>query len=89
MAFVFIMLYRKFSNTDSIVKLFFLWGALHFINRVIGSFAIGSIFLLYGSNLIVDWLYLGMEIKILVVAIAIVILPSYWKLFSFFYFNFS
>jgi len=74
MAFVFIMLYRKFSNTDSIIKLFFLWGALHFVNRVIGSFAIGSIFLLYGSNLIVDWLYLGMEIKILVVAIAIVLL---------------
>ena len=74
MAFVFIMLYRRFSNTDSIIKLFFLWGALHFVNRIIGSFAIGSIFLLYGSNLIVDWLYLGMEIKILVVAIAIVIL---------------
>ncbi|MFZ4401746.1 MAG: hypothetical protein ACOYO1_17080 [Bacteroidales bacterium] len=74
LAFVFIMLYRKFSNSDSIIKLFFLWGALHFINRVIGSFAIGSIFLLYGSNLIVDWLYLGMEIKILVVVAAIIVL---------------
>jgi len=74
MSFVFIMLYRRFSNTDSIIKLFFLWGALHFINRVIGSFAIGSIFLLYGSNLIVDWLYLGMEVKILIVAASIILL---------------
>ncbi len=74
MAFVFIMLYRRFSNDDSVVKLFFLWGALHFINRVIGSFAIGTIFLLYGSNLIADWLYFGMEIKILLVAVSIIVL---------------
>ena len=74
MSFVFIMLYRRFSNTEGILKLFFLWGALHFVNRVIGSFAVGSIFLLYGSNLIIDWLYLGMEIKILVVVAAIVVL---------------
>ena len=74
MAFVFIMLYRQFSNDYSIVKLFFLWGALHFINRILGSFAIGTIFLLYGSNLIADWLYLGMEIKILLVAATIIML---------------
>ncbi len=74
LAFVFIMLYRRFTNTDSILKLFFLWGALHFINRVFSSFAIGTIFLLYGSNLIADWLYLGMEIKILMVVFAILIL---------------
>lgn len=74
MAFIFIMLYQRFSNNDSIVKLFFLWGALHFINRVIGSFVIGTIFFLYGSNLIADWLYLGMEIKILLVAAGIILL---------------
>jgi hypothetical protein len=74
MAFIFIMLYQKFSNNDSLVKLFFLWGALHFINRIIGSFIIGTIFFLYGSNLIADWMYLGMEIKIILVAIAIIIL---------------
>lgn len=74
LAFVFIMLYQRFANDDSIVKLFFLWGALHFINRIIGSFIIGTIFFLYGSNLIADWLYLGMEIKILLVAIALIII---------------
>ncbi len=74
MAFVFIMLFQKFSNDESILKLFFLWGALHFINRIIGSFIIGTIFFLYGSNLIADWLYLGMEMKILLVAIAIILL---------------
>ncbi len=74
MAFVFIMLYHKFSNDESLVKLFFLWGALHFINRIIGSFIIGTIFFLYGSNLIADWLYFGMEIKILLVAVAIIVL---------------
>ncbi len=74
MAFIFIMLYQKFSNNESLIKLFFLWGALHFINRIIGSFIIGTIFFLYGSNLIADWLYLGMEMKILLVAIAIIVL---------------
>lgn len=74
MAFIFIMLYNRFSNNDSIVKLFFLWGALHFINRIIGSFIIGTVFFLYGSNLIADWLFFGMEIKILLVAIAIITL---------------
>lgn len=71
-AFVFIMMYHRLSNDESLVKLFFLWGALHFINRLIGSFVIGTIFFLYGSNLIADWLYLGMEIKILLVTIAII-----------------
>ncbi len=72
MAFVFIMLYHKLANTDSILKLFCLWVALHFINRILGSFAIGTIFLLYGSNLLADWLFLGMEIKILLVALSII-----------------
>ncbi len=74
MAFVFMMLYQKFANNDSLIKLFFLWGALHFINRIIGSFVIGTIFFLYGSNLIADWMYLGMEIKIILVAAAIILL---------------
>lgn len=73
-AFIFIMLFRKYANTDSLLKVFLLWGVLHFINRIIGSFAIGTIFLLYGSNLIADWLYLGMEFKILLVALAIILL---------------
>jgi|DewCreStandDraft_4_1066084.scaffolds.fasta_scaffold59605_2 hypothetical protein len=72
-AFVFIMMYHRLSKDESLVKLFFLWGALHFINRLIGSFVIGTIFFLYGSNLIADWLYLGMEIKILLVTIAIIV----------------
>ncbi len=71
-AFVFIMMYHRLSKDESLVKLFFLWGALHFINRLIGSFVIGTIFFLYGSNLIADWLYLGMEIKILLVTFAII-----------------
>jgi len=71
-AFVFIMMYHRLSKDESLVKLFFLWGALHFINRLIGSFVIGTIFFLYGSNLIADWLYLGMEIKILLVTLAII-----------------
>ncbi|MCX6233049.1 MAG: hypothetical protein NTZ33_16090 [Bacteroidetes bacterium] len=73
-AFIFMMLFRKYSNTDSVIKVFLLWGVLHFVNRIIGSFAIGTIFLLYGSNLIADWLYLGMEFKILLVAMAIILL---------------
>jgi hypothetical protein len=73
-AFTFIMLFKKFSNKDSLLKVFLLWCVLHFVNRIIGSFAIGSIFMLYGSNLIADWLYLGMEIKILLIVIAIVLL---------------
>lgn len=74
MAFVFIMLYHKYSSDNSIVKLFFLWGALHFINRVIGSFVIGTIFFLYGSNLIADWMFVGFEMRILIVAFSIILL---------------
>jgi hypothetical protein len=73
-AFIFIMLFRKYSTEDSLLKVFLLWCVLHFLNRIIGSFAIGTIFLLYGSNLIADWLYLGMEFKILLVTIAILVL---------------
>ena len=73
LAFISIMMYRRFSEDNSIIKLFFLWGALHFINRVLGSFIIGTIFFLYGSNLIADWMYLGTEMKIVITAIALIV----------------
>ena len=73
LAFVCIMMYRRFSEDNSIIKLFFLWAALHLINRVLGSFIIGTIFFLYGSNLIVDWMYLGTEMKIVLTVVALIV----------------
>lgn len=70
----FIWLYNKFIDDESILKHFFLWGTIHFINRLFGSFIIGSIFFLYESNLIADWLYLGQEIKILIVALTFILM---------------
>lgn len=72
--FTLIWLYHKFIDDESIIKHFFLWGAIHFINRLLGTFIIGTIFYLYESNLIADWLYLGMETKILIVSLTFILM---------------
>lgn len=74
MAFVCIMLYRAAIQTTSLFKLFFLWTAIHSLNRLFASYAIGSVFFQYDSNLIADWLYYGPEIKIFFSAICVIIL---------------
>ncbi len=74
LAFVCIMMYARFSEEASVMKLFFLWGALHLLNHVLGAFTIGTIFFMYGSNLLVDWMLLGMEMNIVLAAAAIILL---------------
>lgn len=74
LAFVSIMLYQKAMQTTGLFKLFFLWTAIHSFNRIFGSYAIGTIFFQYDSNLIADWMFVGMEVKLIFVAISIIIL---------------
>jgi hypothetical protein len=61
-------------NKESRYKLLFVWGYTLILNRIISVFAIGLIFTLWGSNLIVDWLYFDTSAKIIFCAFSIIIL---------------
>jgi hypothetical protein len=64
---------NRFSK-ESRNKLFFVWGFTLILNRIISVFAIGLVFTLWGSNLLVDWLYFDRSIKIIFCAFSIIIL---------------
>jgi len=55
-------------------KLFYVWGFSLILNRVICVFAIGLVFTLWGSNLIVDWMYFDKSSKIIFCAFSIIAL---------------
>ncbi len=78
-----IWLYHKFIDDESIMKHILLWGSLHFINRLFGTFIIGSIFYLYESNLITDWLYIQKEMNIILVSVVFIIMIIIGRLSAF------
>ena len=67
-------------NQESRYKLLFVWGYTLILNRIISVFAIGLVFTLWGSNLIVDWLYLDRSAKIIFCAFSIIIILLVGKL---------
>ncbi|MFC2100939.1 hypothetical protein ACFLRZ_03820 [Bacteroidota bacterium] len=70
-------LFMEMIDDPSTLKLFLLWGSVHFFIRTFSSFTIGTIFFLYGSNLVADWLRVGwggkMMLSILSIAFITVI----------------
>ena len=67
---VFLTRYKK----ESRYKLLFVWGYTLILNRIISIFAIGLVFTLWGSNLIIDWMYFDRSSKIVFCAFSIIIL---------------
>ena len=67
---LFLTQYRKYNN----FLLFYVWGFIQIANRIISLFVIGLIFTLWGSNLIVDWLYFDRDMKIAFSAFSILLL---------------
>ncbi len=71
---IFIFLFHELIDTKGFIKLFLLWAATHFFVRTFSSFTIGTIFFLYGSNLVADWLLIGWAGKMILSIISILVL---------------
>ena len=69
-----VMVFLKVYRNQSRYKLFFVWCYTLLLNRIISVFVIGIVFTLWGSNLIVDWLYLNRSTKIIFCAFSIILL---------------
>lgn len=69
-----LLLYIVIMYSKLTLKIFLLWVFLHAFNRIISTFVLGNIFFLYGPNLILDWIYLGNEFKILLSAFLLLLL---------------
>ncbi len=67
---LFITQHRKYNDYLQ----FYVWGFIQVANRIISLFVIGLIFTLWGSNLIVDWLYFDRDMKIIFSAFSILLL---------------
>lgn len=64
----------RYMNDKRSLKILFLWISIHFFSRILSFFIFGNIFFLYGPNLIIDWLYLGEGFRIILSAIAFMLM---------------
>ncbi len=66
-----IRVYKYYEDYEGLMKIFLFWIILHSINRIIGFFIAGTIWDLYASNVVLDWLYVEYWLRILFVVGAI------------------
>jgi hypothetical protein len=59
--------YNRYKTNVGLLKMFLFWIILHSINRILGLFIIGTIFDLWYSNVILDWIFVSYWVKIIIV----------------------
>jgi len=64
---ILIRFYKRHEDYEGLFKTFIFWIILHGINRVLGLFIIGTIFDLCYSNAVLDWLFVGRIMKVMMV----------------------
>lgn len=64
---ILLRVYKRTKYKNGLTKSFLFWIILHSINRIMGLFMIGTIFDLWYSNVIFDWLFVAYKIRIVLV----------------------
>lgn len=73
-ALILIRVYKTYKHKENFRKIFLFWIILHCINRIMGLFIIGTLFDLWFSNVILDWIFVSHSIKIIMVITAFALL---------------
>lgn len=73
-AFILIRIFKHYWDHEGLIKIFLFWIILHSFNRIIGLFITGAIFNLWYSNIVLNWLFVGIALKIILIILAFVLL---------------
>ena len=71
---IFLVIFLTKYSKEVKYKLMLVWAYLQLINRIICVFAVGLVLTLWGSNLLIDWLYVDKSMKILFFAFSLILL---------------